>query len=225
MSCDKVVHFFGGGQQARQIKRHAADQGALSASGEGCKPSLLSRARTNASIGVFAQPAGLHWRNGGPDRLFKRPMGPIVRALRNPLLSGWRFPRASSAWLRPAATAASGSEGPWIRSAGSVRSIPDARARWRRASPDASEGGLFQIKAQAGFAHFRIGPMATEAVAGQDRLHILVEVEMLPAAWEPARMSCGCSRGCGQQGQPLTSRTGNISGPRNKSPYNRRPLK
>jgi hypothetical protein len=46
-----------------------------------------------------------------------------------------------------------------------------ARARFERR--------LFEIEAQAGFAHLRIRPVATEAVGGQDGLHILVEIEPL----------------------------------------------
>ncbi len=41
-----------------------------------------------------------------------------------------------------------------------------------------AKGGLFQVKPQIGLAHLRIGTMTTEAVAGQDRLHILIEIKM-----------------------------------------------
>jgi hypothetical protein len=42
-----------------------------------------------------------------------------------------------------------------------------------------SESRLFQIEPQARLAHFGVGPMATEAVAGQNGLDILVEIKML----------------------------------------------
>src|SRR5215469_4162313 len=34
-----------------------------------------------------------------------------------------------------------------------------------------------EVKPQAGFAHFRIGTVTAEATAGQDRLHILIEIQ------------------------------------------------
>ena len=40
------------------------------------------------------------------------------------------------------------------------------------------EGRLFQVKPKVGLAHFRVGAMTTKAVAGQNRLHVLVEVKM-----------------------------------------------
>jgi hypothetical protein len=48
----------------------------------------------------------------------------------------------------------------------------------RMAGPFA-KGELLEIEPQTRFAHLRIGTMATEAVARQDRLHILVEIQML----------------------------------------------
>jgi hypothetical protein len=43
------------------------------------------------------------------------------------------------------------------------------------------EGRLFEVEPKAGFAHFRIGAVATEAIGGEDGLHVLVEVKVL--AW------------------------------------------
>src|ERR1700690_1147778 len=62
-----------------------------------------------------------------------------------------------------------------------------------------AEGRLFQIKAQASLAHFWIGTMTTEAVAGQYRLHILVEVELCPRMGS-TQMTAAAARGCSQQG-------------------------
>ncbi len=64
------------------------------------------------------------------------------------------------------------------------------------------EGRLFQIEPQIGFPHFRIGAMTTETVAGQDRLHILVEVKMFArlgrgrnaCAWQPRLLPAGPPR-------------------------------
>ena len=41
--------------------------------------------------------------------------------------------------------------------------------------------GLLEIEPQTRLAHLRVGTMATEAVARQNRLHILVEIQMLRA--------------------------------------------
>jgi len=41
------------------------------------------------------------------------------------------------------------------------------------------ESRFFQVKPQAGLAHFGVGSMTAETVTGQNRLHILVEIEML----------------------------------------------
>src|ERR1700689_1454096 len=62
-----------------------------------------------------------------------------------------------------------------------------------------AEGRLFQIKAQASLAHFWIGTMTTEAVAGQDRLRILIEVELCPRVG-PTQMTAATARGCNQKG-------------------------
>ena len=35
---------------------------------------------------------------------------------------------------------------------------------------------------EAGFTHLRVWPMTTEATAGKDWLHVLIEVEMLRSA-------------------------------------------
>src|SRR5271165_4601856 len=59
------------------------------------------------------------------------------------------------------------------------------------------EGRLFEVKAQVGLPHFRIGTMTTEAIAGQNGLHILVEVKMLPRL---SGMAAVAARGCCQQG-------------------------
>src|SRR5580658_7791034 len=48
----------------------------------------------------------------------------------------------------------------------------------RMASP-LSERRLFQVQPQPSLAHLRVGPMATETVAGQNRLHILIEINPL----------------------------------------------
>lgn len=44
-----------------------------------------------------------------------------------------------------------------------------------------------EIEAEAGFAHFGVRPVTTEAAGGEDRLHVLIEVEM----------GCGASVGRG----------------------------
>src|SRR5580658_4564278 len=38
---------------------------------------------------------------------------------------------------------------------------------------------FLQVEAQTAFAHLRVGPVAAKAVAGQNRLHVLVEIELL----------------------------------------------
>src|ERR1700691_6153169 len=51
-----------------------------------------------------------------------------------------------------------------------------------------SECRLLHVEPQTGLAHLGIGPVATEAVAGQDGLHILVEVKTL--------CGLGCTGNC-----------------------------
>jgi hypothetical protein len=61
------------------------------------------------------------------------------------------------------------------------------------------EGRFFQVKPQVSLAHLRIRTVATEAVAGQDWLYILVEVEVSPGL-RPTRMPGVAAHGCRQQG-------------------------
>ena len=42
-----------------------------------------------------------------------------------------------------------------------------------------TKGRFFQVQSQPRLAHLRIRPMTTKAITGQNRLHILIEIEML----------------------------------------------
>jgi hypothetical protein len=41
------------------------------------------------------------------------------------------------------------------------------------------ERRFLQVQPESRLAHFRVRPVTTEAVAGQNRLHVLVEIKML----------------------------------------------
>ena len=71
------------------------------------------------------------------------------------------------------------------------------------------ECGLFEVEAEAGLAHLRIGPMATEAVAGEDGLDVLVEVEVLrePLRGLPGLLAVAAGD-CGQERAGETQRRG-----------------
>jgi hypothetical protein len=43
-----------------------------------------------------------------------------------------------------------------------------------------AESGFFEIQPKPGFARRRVWPVATEAVTGQDGLHVLIEIKVLP---------------------------------------------
>jgi hypothetical protein len=72
----------------------------------------------------------------------------------------------------------------WCGSCDSMRLMSSLCSGWPRHNrigmPGAlAERRLLQIEPEPCLAHLRVGPMATEAVAGQDRLHILIEVKPL----------------------------------------------
>src|ERR1700734_3515735 len=77
-----------------------------------------------------------------------------------------------------------------------VRMPRHNRVRLSRTLP---ESRLFQVKPEVGLAHFRIGTMATKAVAGQYWLHILIEIKML-LDLRHAGMVAAAAHGGRQQG-------------------------
>jgi hypothetical protein len=57
-----------------------------------------------------------------------------------------------------------------------------------------AEGGFFEVKSQAAFAHFGIWTVATEAIAGEYRLNVLIEIEMRARGVTGLRMTAAGER-------------------------------
>ena len=122
--------------------------------------------------------AGL-WRwNRWPDRLFEGPMRPIHRSFLDPLPQGRDLAcvhglRLALGDLRHQVMRVLGFD-PLDQFAlfgmsgnnrvGMSRALPQRRFR--------------QVEAQTRLAHLRIWPVTTEAATGQDRLHVLIEIQM-----------------------------------------------
>jgi hypothetical protein len=62
------------------------------------------------------------------------------------------------------------------------------------------KGGLCQIQPQPGFSHLGVRSMASETVAGEDRLYIFIEIQMLHGLrCDGTRMRIRTSNASGQQ--------------------------
>ena len=141
---------------------------------------FLIEAPQNKCVDRILCPARyLHLRHGGTYRLFKRPVGPVMRAFRHPLLKngdflGFHWLCFAQRSLRHQVVWILGFNPPDQFALFGMPGHNGIRFPW-----PLLEGRLFQVEPQVGLPHLRIGTVATKTVAGQDRLHILVEVKML----------------------------------------------
>ena len=132
--------------------------------------------------------------------LLKRPVRPVHRALLDPLFEdrnlfglhrlGFALGRLRHQGMRVLRFDA-----------------PDQLALLRMSGDDGvrlagplAERRLLKVQPQPSLAHLRVGTMAAEAVAGQNRLYILVEVQALPGPQARLRAAIAlASRGYGHQ--------------------------
>ena len=176
---DKSIDFFRGRQQPGQVEGHAADEGVLIRLGRRMQTFLIEATQNEGIDRILCPACHLHLRHGSTYRLFKRPVGPVMRAFRHPFfkdgnilrLHRLRFAQRS---LRHKVVRILGfnpaNQFAFFRMTGHN----GIRLPWALL-----EGGLFQVEPQVGLPHLRIGTVATKTVAGQDWLNILVEVKML----------------------------------------------
>ncbi len=179
------------GWQARQVQRHAAQSApCLSASGEGARPAASSRASTKASIGLRMLAAVLDRGNRGSLGRNESPVLLPHGSLVEPSGRSDRPRRARvSCPSRAAACARSGS----VLVIRRTRSLAaDSPGHDRPHAVQLALGAALHIQPQLGLPRRRIRTVALEAVVGQQRPDVAIELHRRGSRRQPRSAAQRC---------------------------------
>ena len=181
---EEGVHFGGRGRQAGEVEAEAAQQGGAVGLGRGLQ-SLAFQARQHEAVDRIARP--LLIADGGQRgalRRHERPVALPLRALLDPFADGGDLrvgERGAGLRRRHAAGAVGGAD---ARQQAALRRVAGGDDVVAAA---VGEQALFGIEAQVGDAALVVGPVAGEAVVGQNRTHVAIEIDQRPGGEDTTR--------------------------------------
>ena len=176
------VHFGGGGRQAGEVEAQAAQQGGAVGLGRGLE-SLAFEAREHEAVDRVARPLVVaDGRHRGPLRRHERPVTLPLGALLDPFAHGGdlRFGERGAGLLgRHATGRRSGAD---ARHEAALRGVA---GRHDAVAAAVGEQALLGIEAQVRHTVLVVGTVAGEAVVGQNRTHVPIEIDQRPGGEGP----------------------------------------